>query len=44
MKVFEYTEDNENIYMIMDFFVGRPLFDRLIEEKFFHESFASELI
>lgn len=43
MKMYEYIEDNEYIYILAELCPGRELFDVIIESKYFPESVARKI-
>lgn len=45
MKFFEYSIDlyNNNIFLVMEYFIGRSLFDKLKEEKALNESIVRKI-
>jgi serine/threonine protein kinase len=43
IKLYEYFEDDENVYLITELCTGGELFDRIIEKEYFHEAEAARL-
>lgn len=43
LKLYEYFEDNKNVYLITELCSGGELFDRIIKEEFFAEKVAAKL-
>lgn len=43
MKLYEYFEDDRNVYLITELCKGGELFDKIIEEEFFSEKVAARL-
>ena len=40
IKLYEYFEDNKNVYLITELCTGGELFDKIIEKEFFDEHYA----
>ena len=43
IKLYEYFEDETNVYLICELCRGGELFDRIIENEFFDEAKAAEI-
>ena len=43
LKLYEYFEDDKNMYLITEICKGGELFDRIIEEEFFSEKVAATI-
>jgi calcium-dependent protein kinase len=43
IKLFEYFEDDKNVYLVTEICSGGELFDRIIEAEFFNEQTAARL-
>lgn len=43
LKLYEYFEDDKNIYLITELCKGGELFDKIIEEEFFSEKESARL-
>lgn len=43
LKLYEYFEDERNVYLITELCKGGELFDKIIEEEFFSEKVAARL-
>jgi calcium-dependent protein kinase len=43
LKLYEYFEDEKNVYLITELCRGGELFDRIIKEEFFSEKVAARL-
>ena len=43
LKLYEYFEDEKNVYLITEMCKGGELFDRIIEEEFFAEKVAARI-
>jgi len=43
LKLFEYFEDEKNVYLITEACRGGELFDRIIENEFFSELVAAKI-
>lgn len=43
LKLYEYFEDDKNVYLITELCRGGELFDRIIKEEFFSEKVAARL-
>jgi calcium-dependent protein kinase len=43
LKLYEYFEDDKNMYLITEICKGGELFDRIIEEEFFSEKVAANI-
>lgn len=43
IKLYEYFEDETNVYLIMEICTGGELFDRIIEKEFFSERYAAKV-
>lgn len=41
IKLYEYFEDEENVYLVTELCAGGELFDRIIESEFFSEDVAA---
>ena len=41
LKLYEYFEDEKNVYLITEICRGGELFDKIIEEEFFSENVAA---
>ena len=44
VKIFEYFEDESNIYIVMEFVVGRELYDSIVEVHHFGERDAAQIM
>ena len=44
MKVYEFTEDENYFYIILEYFVGRPLIDKLRDEGVLQEQLAAKIM
>lgn len=44
MKIYEFSEDENYFYIILEYFVGRPLFDKLRDEGVFQEKLAAKIM
>lgn len=43
LKLYEYFEDQKNVYLITELCTGGELFDRIIKEEFFAEKVAAKI-
>jgi len=43
IKLYEYFEDEENVYLVCELCAGGELFDRIIKAEFFEEDQAAEI-
>lgn len=43
LKLYEYFEDDKNVYLITELCKGGELFDRIIENEFFSEPIAAKI-
>jgi len=43
LKLYEYFEDNKNVYLVTEACKGGELFDRIIENEFFSEYQAARI-
>ena len=43
LKLYEYFEDEKNIYLVTEICRGGELFDKIIEEEFFAEKYAAKI-
>lgn len=43
IKLYEYFEDETNVYLIMEICTGGELFDRIIEKEYFSERYAAKV-
>ena len=43
LKLYEYFEDDKNIYLVTELCRGGELFDKIIEEEFFSEREAARI-
>jgi len=43
LKLYEYFEDERNVYLVTEICKGGELFDKIIEEEFFSEKVAARL-
>lgn len=43
IKLYEYFEDEVNVYLIMEICTGGELFDRIIEKEYFSERYAAKV-
>ncbi len=41
IKLYEYFEDEKDVYLITELCGGGELFDKIIEKEFFEEAYAS---
>jgi calcium-dependent protein kinase len=44
VKLFEFFEDDENIFIITEYCSGGPLFDAILEKKVFSENEAANIM
>jgi calcium-dependent protein kinase len=43
LKLYEYFEDDKNVYLITELCKGGELFDKIIEEEYFSEKYAAKI-
>ena len=43
LKLYEYFEDDRNVYLITEICKGGELFDKIIEEEYFSEKVAAKI-
>ena len=43
LKLYEYFEDEKNVYLITEICKGGELFDKIIEEEYFSEKVAAKI-
>ena len=43
LKLFEYFEDDKNVYLVTEICRGGELFDRIIENEFFSEKESAKI-
>jgi calcium-dependent protein kinase len=43
LKLYEYFEDEKNVYLVTEICKGGELFDRIIEHEFFSEPIAAKI-
>ena len=43
IKLYEYFEDDKNVYLITELCTGGELFDLIIEKEYFSEKFAASI-
>ena len=43
MKLYEYFEDEKNVYLITELCQGGELFEKIVEKEFFEESYAARI-
>ena len=43
LKLYEYFEDDKNVYLVTEICKGCELFDRIIENEFFTEPVAAKI-
>jgi len=43
LKLYEYFEDDRNVYLVTELCKGGELFDRIIKEEFFPEKQAARI-
>lgn len=41
--IYEYFQDNNNIYIVMEYFDGEELFDKIIKVHHFNENNAAKI-
>jgi calcium-dependent protein kinase len=43
IKLYEYFEDDKNVYLVTEMCTGGELFDKIIEKEYFDEAYASKI-
>ena len=43
IKLYEYFEDEKNVYLITEMCTGGELFDKIVEKEYFEEAYASKI-
>lgn len=43
IKLYEYFEDEKNVYLITEICKGGELFDKIVEKEFFEEVYAAKI-
>jgi calcium-dependent protein kinase len=43
LKLYEYFEDDKNVYLVTELCKGGELFDKIIEKEFFSEKEAAKI-
>ena len=43
LKLYEYFEDEKNVYLITELCGGGELFDRIIAKEYFEEAYAAKV-
>lgn len=43
IKLYEYFEDDKNVYLVTEMCTGGELFDKIIEKEYFDEAYASRI-
>jgi calcium-dependent protein kinase len=43
LKLYEYFEDEKNVYLITELCSGGELFDKIVEKEFFDEKYGAKI-